>query len=147
MQSVIPTLTVADIDASLKFYADVLGFQPTFTMPGSDGRTIHGSAQRGEVGLMFALPAADNPHDQPPYGHGVALYTTVDDTEDVDALFRHARDKGATILWEPVDQFWGHRDWALADPDGYVTIVSKVVKQVTEEDIRKGSEAMAATAG
>jgi catechol 2,3-dioxygenase-like lactoylglutathione lyase family enzyme len=43
MQSVIPTFTVPDIDASMKFYADVLGFEPTFTMPGPDGRTVHGS--------------------------------------------------------------------------------------------------------
>ncbi|MCA9876555.1 MAG: VOC family protein [Thermomicrobiales bacterium] len=144
MQSVIPTLTVADIDASLKFYAEVLGFQPTFTMPGPDGRTVHGSMQRGDVALMFALPAADNPQDQPPYGRGVALYTTIADDEDVDALFRHARDKGARILYEPTDQFWGHRDWGMADPDGYVTIVSKVVKQVTEADIQKGAAAMTA---
>jgi PhnB protein len=69
------------------------------------------------------------------------------DDEDVDALFRRARDKGATILYEPTDQFWGHRDWGMADPQGYVTIVSKVVKNVTEEDMRKGAEAMAGVAG
>ena len=34
-----------------------------------------------------------------------------------------------------------------ADPNGYVTIVSKVVKDVTEEDLRKGAEAMAGVAG
>ena len=38
MQSVIPTLTVPDIDAAMKFYEDILGFTPTFTMAGPDGR-------------------------------------------------------------------------------------------------------------
>lgn len=147
MQSVIPTLTVPDIDASMTFYADVLGFEPTFTLPGPDGRTVHGSMKRGDVALMFALPYGDDPHDQPPYGNGVTLYTMIADDEDVDALFRHARDKGAKILYEPTDQFWGHRDWGLADPNGYVTIVSKVVKGVTEEDMRKGAEAMAGVSG
>jgi PhnB protein len=147
MQSVIPTLTVPDIDAAIKFYEDVLGFTSTFTMAGPDGRTMHGSAQRGNVSLMFAPPYGDDAHEHPPYGNGVSLYTTIDDDEDVDALFRHARDKGATILWEPTDQFWGHRDWGMADPQGYVTIVSKVVKNVTEEDMRKGAEAMASVAG
>lgn len=147
MQSVIPTLTVPDIDAAMKFYADVLGFEPTFTLPGPDGRTAHGSMKRGDAALMFAIPYGDDPHEQPPYGNGVSLYTTIADDEDVDALFHHARDKGARILWEPTDQFWGHRDWGMADHQGYVMIVSKVVKDVTEEDMRKGAEAMAGVAG
>ena len=96
---------------------------------------------------MFAIPYGDDPHEHPPYGNGVSLYTTIADDEDVDALYRHARDKGARILWEPTDQFWGHRDWGMADPQGYVMIVSKVVKEVTEEDMRQGAEAMAVVAG
>ena len=147
MQSVIPTLTVPDIDAAMKFYADVLGFEPTFTMAGPDGRTAHGSMQRGQVALMFAQPYGTDPHDQPPYGNGVTLYTTVGEDEDVDALYHHARDNGAKILYEPKDQFWGHRDWGMTDPQGYLTIVSKVVKEVSEEDMRKGAEAMAGVAG
>ena len=147
MQSVIPTLTVPDIDASMTFYADVLGFEPTFTMPGPDGRTVHGSMKRGDVAIMFALPYADDAHDQPPYGNGVALYTTIADDEDVDALFRHAREKGAKILYEPTDQFWGHRDWGMADPQGYVMIVSKVVRNVSEEDMRRGAAELAGMAG
>lgn len=147
MQSLIPTLTVPDIDAALRFYADVLGFEPTYSLPGPDGRTIHGSAQRGGVSLMFAVPYGDDAHEHPPYGNGVSLYTTIDNDEDVDALFRHARDKGATILWEPTDQFWGHRDWGMADPNGYVTIVSKVVKEATDADMRKAAAEMAEMAG
>jgi uncharacterized glyoxalase superfamily protein PhnB len=147
MQSVIPTLTVPDIDAAMAFYADVLGFEPTFTMAGPDGRTAHGSMKRGDVALMFALPHSNDPHDQPPYGNGVTLYTTIAEDEDVDALFHHARDKGARILWEPTDQFWGHRDWGMADPKGYVMVVSKVVREVTGEDLRKGAEALAGVAG
>lgn len=147
MQSVIPTLTVPDIDAAMKFYADVLGFKQTYSMAGPDGRTAHGSVQRGEVSLMFALPYGTDAHDQPPYGNGVTLYTTVGEDEDVDALFHHARDSGAKILYEPTDQFWGHRDWGLADPYGYVTIVSKVVKEVSEEEMRKGVAETAGVAG
>ena len=73
---------VADMDAAMAFYANVLGFEPTYTMAGPDGRTAHGSMKRGEVALMFALPYGDDPHDQPPYGNGVALYTTIAEDED-----------------------------------------------------------------
>jgi hypothetical protein len=36
-----------------------------------------------------------------------------------------------------MDQFWGHRDWSVSDPDGYIVSVSKVIKQVTEEEMRE----------
>jgi catechol 2,3-dioxygenase-like lactoylglutathione lyase family enzyme len=43
MKNIIPTLAVADIDASVRFYTEVLGFDVGFTLPGEDGKLIHGS--------------------------------------------------------------------------------------------------------
>jgi PhnB protein len=97
---------------------------------------MHGSVKRGDVSLMFGLIDPNNPHDQAPLGRGFALYTTVADDEDIDALFQHASAAGATVVQEPMDQFWGHRDWTVADPDGYRIVVSKVIAQVSEQDIR-----------
>lgn len=136
MQSVIPALAVKDIAASLRFYTDVLGFETQFTMPDAEGNLVHGSVKRGDVSLMFGLVDPSNPHDQAPLGRGFALYTTVADDEDIDALFTHAKAAGATVVQEPTDQFWGHRDWTVADPDGYRIVVSKVIAQVSEQDIR-----------
>jgi uncharacterized glyoxalase superfamily protein PhnB len=136
MKSVIPALAVADVAASLKFYQDVLGFEPGFTMPDETGVLVHGSVKRGDVEIMVGRVNPDDPHNQGPLGRGVVLYTTVADEEDIDALFERAKARGAKIVQEPMDQFWGHRDWTLADPDGYLTTVSKVVSEVTEEQIR-----------
>ena len=140
MQSLIPALAVKDIAASLRFYNDVLGFETTFSMPDDTGTLVHGSVKRGDVEIMFGRIDMTDAHDQKPLGLGVSLYTTVADSEDIDALFAHARAAGATIVSEPTDQFWGHRDWTVADPDGYRIVVSQVVAQVTEESMR---EAMA----
>ena len=139
MQSLIPALAVKDITASLRFYTEVLGFETQFTMPGADGDLIHGSVKRGDVELMFGRINPEDAHDQEPLGRGVALYTTVADDEDIDALFAHARAAGATVIQEPMDQFWGHRDWTVADPDGYRVVVSKVIKQVSEQDLREAA--------
>lgn len=140
MQSLIPGLAVKDIAASLRFYTDVLGFETTFSMPDDSGTLVHGSVKRGDVEIMIGRIDPTNPHDQEPLGRGVALYSTVADSEDIDALFTHAKQAGATVIQEPTDQFWGHRDWTVADPDGYRIVVSKVIAQVTEESMR---EAMA----
>jgi PhnB protein len=130
-------LAVADIARSVRFYSETLGFAEPYTMAGPDGKVMHGSVKLGDDMIMFGQIDSKNPHDHTPLGNGVALYTTVDDAKDIDALFAHAKNAGAPVQQEPTDQFWGHRDWAVADPDGYVVIVSKVIKQVTEQEMRE----------
>lgn len=140
MPGIIPSLAVADIAASVRFYTETLGFTNGYTFPDDSGTPIHGSVKLGDAEIMFGRIDPANAHDQPPLGRGFALYATVDDDQDIDALFAHAKKAGATVTQEPADQFWGHRDWAVTDPDGYVVIISKVIAQVTEESMR---EAMA----
>lgn len=137
MASVMPSLAVADIARSVKFYSEVLGFESPYTMEGPDGEVMHGSVNIGDDMIMFGQIDSRNPHNAGPLGHGVALYTTIDDAKDIDALFAHARDAGATVVQEPTDQFWGHRDWSVSDPDGYIVSISKVIKQVSEEEMRE----------
>jgi PhnB protein len=135
MPSISPSLAVADIARSVRFYADVLGFESPYTMQGPDGEVMHGSVNIGDDMIMFGKIDPQDPHNRGPLGHGIALYTTVDETKDIDALFAHAKSAGASVIQEPTDQFWGHRDWSVSDPDGYIVSVSKVIKQVTEQEM------------
>jgi PhnB protein len=137
MKSIIPSLSVASIEDSVRFYAEVLGFDVAFTMPGPDGTLVHASVQRGDSALMFGRRDENNPHDQEPLGRGVILYATVADTEDIDAYFQRVKEAGAQVIQEPTDQFWGHRDWAIADPDGYHLYISKAVRTVSADEMRE----------
>lgn len=141
MQSIIPAQASKDIATSITFYTDVLGFETEFTLPDDNGTVVHASVKRGEVSIMFGRLNPSNPHDQGELGKGVALYTTVADSEDIDGLFAQARKAGAKVVQEPTDQFWGHRDWTVADPDGYLIVVSKVIAKVTEQDMREAAMA------
>jgi uncharacterized glyoxalase superfamily protein PhnB len=143
MKSIVPSLAVADIEKSVKFYVDVLGFDVAFTLPGEDGQLMHASIQRGGAIVMFGRLDPSNAHDQGPLGKGVVLYSTVADDEDIDAYFERARDAGATVIQEPVDQFWGHRDWGIADPDGYRIWVSKELQTLSAAEM---TEAMSGSA-
>lgn len=138
MKSIIPSLTVADIEASVRFYADVLGFSVQMTMPGQDGMLAYASLGRGASSVMFGRIDPANAHDQAPLGRGVILYATVGDEEDIDALFAHAKAAGARVTQEPTDEFWGMRDWGIADPDGYVWMVSKETGRPSEAEMRDG---------
>jgi uncharacterized glyoxalase superfamily protein PhnB len=137
MKTIIPTLAVADIDASVRFYTEILGFDVGFTLPGDDGKLIHASVQRGDGYLMFGRIDSSNLHDQSPLGRGVVLYATVADNEDIDAYFQRVRDAGATVVQEPTDQFWGHRDWGITDPDGYLVFISKETQTVSADAMRE----------
>jgi uncharacterized glyoxalase superfamily protein PhnB len=139
MQSIIPALAVADIERSVRFYTEVLGFATQFTLPGEDGKLVHASVGRGDASIMFGRLDAGNPHDQGALGKGVVLYSTVGDEEDIDALFAHARAAGAEVRQEPTDQFWGHRDWGVADPDGYLIWVSKVTRTVSADEMQEAA--------
>ena len=136
--SITPTLAVADIDRSVRFYDDVLGFSTTFTLPGPDGTLGHASLDRGDASLMFGRLDPSNPHDEAPLGRGVTLYLTIGDDEDIDAAFAHAQASGSSVVQEPTDQFWGMRDWGITDPDGYVVMVSKVTGTPSEAEMRAG---------
>jgi uncharacterized glyoxalase superfamily protein PhnB len=139
MANIIPSLAVADVGRSVRFYSEVLGFESPYTMEGPDGEVMHGSVNLGDDMIMFGPIDPQNPHNREPLGHGIALYTTVDETKDIDALFAHAKNAGAPVIQEPSDQFWGHRDWSVSDPDGYIVTVSKVIKQVTEQEMREAA--------
>ena len=128
MKSLIPMLAVNDVDASVRYYTEVLGFAASFTMPGPDRTTVHASVERGAAHVMLGKDDAScGGEGQPPRGAGVVLYFTVEDDEDIDAYFARVTAAGAKVVQEPMDQFWGHRDWGIADPDGYLLYISKQV--------------------
>ena len=139
MKSIIPALAVADIEASVRFYSEVLGFDVQFTLPGPDGKLIHASVKRGDSTVMFGQLDPSNPHNQGKLGAGVALYATVVDSEDIDAYFQRVKEAGATVVQEPTDQFWGHRDWGITDPDGYLLFISKETRAVSADTMREAA--------
>jgi uncharacterized glyoxalase superfamily protein PhnB len=137
MNRVIPILAVSDMQRSLDFYSNVLGFTVEFTMPGENGTLNHASVARGDAHIMFSPLAAwgDTVEHRDHLGKGVSLYVSLDKDDDVDAIYFGAKAAGANIIQEPVDQFWGDRDWGLTDPDGYTVFISKPVRTVTPEEM------------
>ena len=64
--------------------------------------------------------------------------------QDVDAVIRNAVDNGAQLIKPAEDQFYGDRSGRFQDPFGYIWIVSTHVKDVSEEEMHKKMEEMAA---
>jgi uncharacterized glyoxalase superfamily protein PhnB len=135
MNSLTPSLVVASMRESIRFYEDALGFKATYTMPGPDGELVHASIKNGDVELMLGPAGFSGAPITGDVGKGVSLYLGVGADDDIDALFERAKKAGARVLQEPHDEFWGDRIWSVADPDGYELVVAKHVRDVSEEDM------------
>ncbi|MET3721640.1 VOC family protein [Arthrobacter sp. UYEF21] len=116
-------VTVNDVDESLPFYRDALGFEVKNDV-GSDGQrwvTLGSAAQPG-LELVLSPPhagrsQADGDAIQELLTKGV-MPMLVFTTDNLDSTFEKLRASGAEVLQEPIDQPWGPRDCAFRDPSG-----------------------------
>jgi catechol 2,3-dioxygenase-like lactoylglutathione lyase family enzyme len=116
-------VTVNDVDESLAFYRDAMGFEVRNDV-GSDGQrwVTLGSAAQPDLELVLSPPhagcsQADGDAIQELLTKGV-MPMLVFSTDDLDATFEKLRASGAEVLQEPIDQPWGPRDCAFRDPSG-----------------------------
>jgi lactoylglutathione lyase len=100
-----PILLVADLERSLAFYRDRLGFAVAYTFEGFAQLEVEG----GRLGLARTDERVE------PASTAIWAYT-----DDVDALFAELTAAGAPAVAEPADRPWGERVASVADPDGYV---------------------------
>ena len=103
-------LAVPDLDHSVRYFVDVLGFLPEWR----DGDNWQ-SLIRGEVRLMLGhCPDAPSPCEIG--DHSYFAYIVM---EDLDALHAELVAKRAILPHAPIDRPWGRREMAVATPDGH----------------------------
>ncbi len=114
------TLGVADINRSLRFYRDGLGFPAVNYNDGDDVVffKLEGSwlsiYPRDKLAEDAQVPAGGNGFS------GITLAHNVGSKQEVDAVFAHAVSSGATAKKIPQDVFWGGYSGYIADPDGHL---------------------------
>jgi uncharacterized glyoxalase superfamily protein PhnB len=125
LTDVTPNLIVSNIDRSIAFYRDVLGFNVTTTVPDASP-FVFAWMQRDEV-KVFLNAVEGVQHDVPALaqravGGTATLFIVLEASsaaEGVDAMFK-AVDGKAKLVMPLKDQFYGLREFAVEDPDGYV---------------------------
>ena len=118
-----PGLTVNDLQKSLAWYRDVLGFGVEERWE-QEGKLMGVSLRAGGVTFMIGQDDWKKGRDRKK-GEGFRLFCET--SQDVDALAKKIEARGGTLDQKPTDQPWGYRDFAVSDPDGFkITIgVSK----------------------
>ena len=120
----VPELACSDIERSLAFYTQVLGFDIVYARPEESFAYLdRGGAQlmldQIGVGRTWAAGSLEQP-----FGRGINLQIEV---PDVDALYAAVR-SAAAIIFLPIEDTWyrredvlvGNRQFIVQDPDGYL---------------------------
>lgn len=116
LRSIEPSFTVSDLERSLRFYTDILGFTvgERFT---SDGGVLRGVMLK--AGLCRLGLSQDDWAKGRDRQRGVAMRIWCTTAQDVDALAARIKAGGGKLTEEPKDQTWGGRSLAVDDPDGF----------------------------
>jgi uncharacterized glyoxalase superfamily protein PhnB len=120
-----PGFTVNDLEKSLAWYRDVLGFAVEERWE-QDGKLTGVSLRAGGVTFMIGQDDWKKGRDRKK-GEGFRLYCTT--AQNVDALAKRIEAGGARLDQEPRDQPWGTRDFALTDPDGFKVTIGANIKK------------------
>jgi uncharacterized glyoxalase superfamily protein PhnB len=123
-----PNLLVANVERSLAFYVDVLGFERGMTVP-AQSPFVFASVTNGAVEI-FVNDAATAAKEYPafaarPLGATGTMYIEV---EGIDALHDRIRSR-VKVTMPMVTQFYGMREFAIEDPDGYVITFAQRVAE------------------
>lgn len=120
LRAVMPTLTVSDIEASIRFYRDVLGFVVSDTIE-KDAQVVGASIKAGVVEFLLGQDDFAKERDRQK-GVGLRLYCVT--AQEIDEVAENVRARGGTLTHEPTDQPWGSRDFGVADPDGFTISIA-----------------------
>ena len=121
-----PTLTVADVEASVGWYSEVVGFGTVFVLPGADGGPVLAHLRWRKYADVLLVPDAGAADSEGVKGAGVSLSFLVGDVS-VDAMAERLAGRGVALEEGPVTRPWNTREIVVVDPDGYRLVFFEAV--------------------
>ena len=120
LSSIAPAITANDLEASLAWYCDVVGFTLGEKFE-HEGEVRGASLVAGAARLMLSKEDWAKGRDRVK-GQGLRLYLST--TQAVDDVAAAIRSRGGELASEPADMPWGARSFDLVDPDGFLLTIS-----------------------
>jgi predicted enzyme related to lactoylglutathione lyase len=120
-----PLLDVSDINRSVAFYRDQLGFAIVADDAEPGGQMGWCRLVRSGASIMLQGPAEQSEVRSELRGRGVCFYFVCD---DADAMYRELSSRGMQ-LEAPKIAYYGMKQLYLADPDGYAICFESPVSE------------------
>jgi uncharacterized glyoxalase superfamily protein PhnB len=115
LRKIAPSLTATDLQRSIAFYRDVLGFVIGEEWR-QDGVLAGCEIHAGSVTFMLGQDDFKKGRDRQK-GVGSRFYCHT--AQDVDRLAAEIKARGGMLDQEPQDMPWGERVFMITDPDGF----------------------------
>jgi catechol 2,3-dioxygenase-like lactoylglutathione lyase family enzyme len=123
-----PNMIVSSVERSLEFYEGVLGFTRGMTVPDASP-FVFASVTSGPIEIFFndrSTVAKESPlFAGMTFGGGNTMFIELD---AVDALHDAIKDR-VKIVMPITTQWYGMREFAIQDPDGYVITFAQRVEE------------------
>jgi len=120
LRSAGPSFTVDNLDKSVAFYRDVLGFTQRDKWE-EDGALKGVEVVAGSVAFWLGQDDWKKGRGRVKgEGYRISCVTA----QDIDLLAARVRSTGTALAEEPKDQPWGGRYFAVRDPDGFLITIS-----------------------
>jgi uncharacterized glyoxalase superfamily protein PhnB len=116
------SLTCKDLEASIRFYRDAIGFTVAQTFE-NNGKVAAAVVAAGDCRIVLNQDDGKLGWDRIK-GQGFYLQINVVAPADVDAAATRIKAAGGTLLDEPADRYWGVRMFQFKDLDGFKVGVS-----------------------
>lgn len=124
--NITPNLMVEDVNKTVQFYEDVLGFKCGQTVPES-GQYEWASVKSGDVEIMFqarsSLSEVFPAFQELPTGGTLTLFTRL---EGIQELYDRARHQ-VELTQELNVTFYGMHEFSIRDPNGYILTFAEPV--------------------
>jgi uncharacterized glyoxalase superfamily protein PhnB len=120
-----PILSVSDIDASINYYTNKLGFSLNWRLADDDNAATFTSVTLGDSEILLGTIDFVPPADRDKLGTGIQLHVHLTPDTDIDQLYKFANDQGAKIVKEIKNREWGERAFVVHDRDGYNLMIAQ----------------------
>jgi len=114
------SLTVKDLQKSMEWYRDVVGFTVD-EQHEREGKLMAVSLKAGTVRLLLGQDNGAKGWDRLK-GEGFSLMLIT--SQDIDAIATRIKEAGGTLASEPTDMPWGQRVFRVKDLDGFVLVIA-----------------------
>lgn len=115
IRSITPSFTATDLQRSIAFYRDVLGFVIGEEWR-ENGELAGCEIRAGAVTFMLGQDDFAKGRDRL---KGVGTRVRCQTAQDLDKLAAEVRARGGVLDQEPQDMPWGERSFMISDPDGF----------------------------
>ena len=124
-----PNLLVSNVERSLAFYEDVLGFTRGMTVP-EQSPFVFASVTSGPVEI-FLNDRSTVTKESPQmaglaFGGGNTMFIEITGVDDAYERIKSS----AKVIMPIVTQWYGLREFAIEDPDGYVITLAERVQKL-----------------